>query len=226
MMSYQTAKRGLLVIAVAWAAALPVEAQSVSLPNPDRTGEMSVESAIHGRNSRRHFADEPLTIEDAGQLLWAAAGRTVDGISGPTRAPASAGGLYPIEAYLVAEKVAGLEPGVYLYRWRSHELELVASGDRLGRLRRAALFQGAVDRAPAAIVLAGDYEVTARRYGERGTERYVHMDAGHSAQNLLLQAESLGLAAVPIGAFTDGPVKRATGIDLAPLYIIPVGPAP
>lgn len=200
--------------------------QTISLPSPDRTGDMSLESAIHGRSSRRHFADEPLSLEEAAQLLWAAAGRTVDGLSGPTRAPASAGGLYPIEAYLVAEDVTGLDPGVYHYRWGSHELELVTSGARLGRLRRAALFQGAVDRAPGAIVLAGDYEVTARRYGERGTDRYVHMDAGHAAQNVLLQAEALGLASVPIGAFTDGPVKRTLGIDLTPLYIIPVGPAP
>lgn len=201
----------------------PAAAHVISLPGPDEQGETTLESAIHQRSSERDFAEKPLSLADAAQLLWAAAGRTVDGVSGPTRAAASAGGLYPIEAYLVAEDVTGLDPGVYQYRWRTHELELVASGERLGRLRRAALFQAAVSRAPAAVVLAGDYSVTARRYGERGTERYVHMDAGHAAQNLILQAEALGLASVPIGAFTDGAVRRALEIELTPLYIVPVG---
>jgi SagB-type dehydrogenase family enzyme len=216
----------LAALAAILAAGVPAGAQTIALPAADRTGETSLESAIYGRSSRRAFAEAPLSLEEAGQLLWAAVGRTVDGVSGPTRASASAGGLYPVEAYLVAGNVDGLEPGVYHYRWRSHELELTAGGDRLGRLRRAALFQAAVSRAPAAVVLAGDYAVTARRYGERGTERYVHMDAGHAAQNVLLQAEALDLAAVPIGAFSDAAVRRTLDLELAPLYIIPVGPGP
>jgi SagB-type dehydrogenase family enzyme len=73
------------------------------------------------------------------------------------------------------------------------------------------------------IVIAADYEVTERRYGERGTERYVHMDAGHAAQNVHLQATALELGSVPIGAFSDRQVRGTLGIDLTPLYIIPVG---
>lgn len=155
--------------------------------------------------------------------MWAASGSTVDGTSGPTRAAASAGGLYPVESYLVADNVAGLDPGVYRYLWDDHALERLKAGRQLGRLRRAALFQGAVSRAPAAVVIAADPAVTRRKYGERGVERYVHLDAGHAAQNVLLQAEALGLASVPIGAFTDNAVRRTLGIDIQPLYIIPVG---
>jgi nitroreductase len=72
-------------------------------------------------------------------------------------------------------------------------------------------------------VLAADYDVTRRRYGERGVERYVHMDAGHAAQNVLLQAEALDLGAAPIGAFSDTSVRRVLGIELEPLYLIPIG---
>lgn len=200
-----------------------VTAQTISLPSPRTSGDVPVESAIQQRQSVRRFSDEALTLAEAGQLLWAASGSTVDGVSGPTRAAASAGGLYPVASYLVAEQVDGLEPGVYRYRWGSHELETVRSGSRLGQLHRAALLQGAVRRAPAVIVIAADYEVTERRYGERGTERYVHMDAGHAAQNVHLQATALELGSVPIGAFSDRQVRRTLGIDLTPLYIIPVG---
>lgn len=198
-------------------------AQTVPLPAPETTGDMSVETAIQERESVRRFTSEALTSAEAGQLLWAASGATADGVTGPTRAAASAGGLYPVESYLVAEHIRGLEPGVYRYLWRSHELEPVRSGRRLGELHEAALRQDAVRRAPAAVVIAADYQVTARRYGERGTERYVHMDAGHAAQNLHLQARALGLGSVPIGAFSDRQLRRALGIDTTPLYIIPVG---
>jgi SagB-type dehydrogenase family enzyme len=198
-------------------------AEEVDLPAPSTDGSISVEETIEGRSSARRFSDAPLSKSEIAQLLWAAGGETADGVSGPTRAPASAGGIYPVEPYLVVGDARELAPGVYRYDWRGHGLERIAGGDRRRRLSRAALGQGAVSRAPCIIVLAADYAATARRYGERGTERYVHMDAGHAAQNVLLQAEALDLGAVPIGAFSDTSVRRVLEIELDPLYLIPVG---
>jgi SagB-type dehydrogenase family enzyme len=216
---------GVVIVLVAVAGILSAHGQSeqISLPPPERSGDVSVEEALQQRTSVRSFTDRPLPLGAAGQLLWAAAGKTVDGVSGPTRAPASAGGLYPITAYLVAGEVAGVEPAVYRYEWREHALSRLRSGDVRGRLQRAALNQSAVGDAPAVIVLGANYEVTRQRYGERGVERYVHMDAGHAAQNVALQAETLDLALVPIGAFQNGAVGRLLGIDTEPLYLIPVG---
>ena len=53
----------------------------------------------------------------------------------------------------------------------------------------------------------------------------VHLEAGHAAQNVLLQSVSLGLAAVPIGAFHDTQVQSVLSLpeDHAPLYLIPIG---
>jgi nitroreductase len=53
------------------------------------------------------------------------------------------------------------------------------------------------------------------------------MDAAHAAQNTLLQAVALGLAAVPVGAFDDEAVRSALGApaEHVPLYVIPVGKA-
>jgi SagB-type dehydrogenase family enzyme len=198
-------------------------AQTITLPEPSRDGETTLEEAIDRRHSVRSFTDEPLRLAQVGRLLWAGGGVSVDGVSGPTRTAPSAGGLYPIEVYLVAGQARDLEPGVYRYRWREHELERIVSGDLRGRLRRAALGQGAVADAPCVVVLGANYAVTRARYGSRGVERYVHMDAGHAAQNLLLQAEALGLGMVPIGAFNNSAVRELLEIETEPLYLLPVG---
>jgi SagB-type dehydrogenase family enzyme len=73
-------------------------------------------------------------------------------------------------------------------------------------------------------VIAAEYARTEARYGDRA-ERYVHLEAGHAAQNLLLQAVALGLGAVPIGAFDDAAVQEVLGLptEWVPLYLIPVG---
>jgi len=88
----------------------------------------------------------------------------------------------------------------------------------------AGLKQDALRDAPAVFLIAAVYERTATKYGERA-ERYVHLEAGHAAQNLLLQAVALGLGGVPIGAFNDDQLQSALSLppDHAPLYLVPVG---
>ena len=55
--------------------------------------------------------------------------------------------------------------------------------------------------------------------------RYVHIETGHAAQNLSLQAESLGLGTVVVGAFNDDEVKAVLQLpdDVQPLILMPVG---
>ncbi len=162
-------------------------------------------------------------MEQVGQLLWAVGGVTADGVSGPTRTAPSAGGLYPISLYLVAGEVEGLEPGVYVYRWDRHDLQRIAAGDAGRGLSDAALGQRAVAEAPGSIVLGAAYDRTRRRYGRRGVERYVHIDAGHAAQNVGLQAQTIGLTSVMIGAFDDNAVANRLNLRTVPIYILPVG---
>ncbi len=195
--------------------------ESVKLPEPKYSSSTSVEEALLQRRSVRDFGDTPITVTEVSQLLWAAQGMTVP--RGFRTAP-SAGALYPLELYLVAGNVNGLPAGIYKYVPRSHELLSILKGDRRGDLCNAALGQSSVRRAAAVIVLAGVYERTTSKYGERGI-RYVHMESGHAAQNVCLQALSLGLGTVVIGAFRDDEVKRLLRMANAesPLYIIPTG---
>lgn len=193
----------------------------VKLPEFKPDGVMSLERAMLLRRSVRDFLDEPLPLAHVAQLLWAAQGSTSP--RGFRTAP-SAGALYPLEITLVSGRVGGLPPGVYKYKPGNHELIRVFEGDRRAELASAALRQSWVKDAPVSIVVSCVYERTTGRYRERGI-RYVHMEAGHAAQNVCLQAVALGLGSVVVGAFADADVKRLLHMQdpEEPLAIIPTG---
>ena len=140
------------------------------------------------------------------------------------RTAPSAGGLYPLEIYLVAGKVEGLPPGVYKYVVDSHRLLRISDRDKREQLAMAALNQLPVMEGAADIVIAAVYERSTSKYGERGI-RYTQIEVGHVAQNICLEATVLGLGVVTVGAFDDNQVKRVLDIpdEETPLYIIPVG---
>ena len=178
---------------------------------------MSLEAALQARRSVREFGAEPLTASQIGQLLWAAQG-TAHG-NGARTAP-SAGALYPLEIYAVTDaSVERYEPG-------DHALVRVRDDDRRAVLRDAALDQDCVREAPLSIVVTGVFARTAVKYGQARAERYVHLEAGHAAQNVLLQAVALGLGAVAVGAFDDRRVQQALDLprDHEPLYLLCIGP--
>jgi len=188
-----------------------------ALPSPRLAGPLSLEEALRARRSIRSFSAQALMRTEIGQLLWAAQG--VTDAAGHRTAP-SAGALYPLELDVVTPD------GVARYMPDEHGLAWRTTTDVRPLLRAAALDQSTVGEAPLVIVISGVVERTATRYGARA-QRYVDLEAGHAAQNILLQAVSLGLGAVPIGAFDDAAVRRV--LDLAqgeaPLYLIPVGHA-
>lgn len=195
--------------------------ERISLPAPAQDSRTSVEAALASRRSCREFQSTPLSLAEIGQLLWAAQG--VSDERGRRTAP-SAGALYPLEAYLVAAGVEGLERGVYHYSPAEHALARILAGDVRAALSRAALDQEALRDAPATVVLAAVYERTAGKYGERGP-RYVHMEVGAAAENLALQAEALSLGMVFIGAFHDEQVRDVLQLpdDQHPLALLPAG---
>lgn len=193
----------------------------IQLPAPKYRGDVSLEEVLKKRRSLRSFAKGPLSSEHTGQLLWAAQGITDP--AGLRTAP-SAGALYPLETYLVVREVDGLEKGVYKYLPKPHALKRIDTKEKdpSYELYNAALMQDWVRAAQINIVFGAVFERTTSKYRERGI-RYVYMEAGHAAQNVLLQAEALSLGGVVIGAFYDDRVKKAVGMEEEPIYIISVG---
>ena len=199
----------------------------IRLPEPAYKSEVSIEEALKSRRSRRSYQDKPLTLKHVSQLLWAAQGVTKRDFMlryGGFKTAPSAGATYPLEVYVVVKEggVEELEPGIYHYLPKDHEIELIKKGDFSDQLTKASLGQEWVKDAAINLVITAIYERTTGRYGERGI-RYVHMEVGHVGENVYLQCESLGLGCVVIGAFYDDEVKKILGVDEAPLYIIPVG---
>lgn len=198
------------------ATAPPFPVQEISeLPPPRHGAPVSLERRLLVRRSHREFTAEPLTEREISQLLWAAQGITAEW--GGRTAP-SAGGLYPLELYLLtADSYRHYVP-------QGHRVELLVSEDLRARAADAALHQPAVGTAALTIVITAMYARTVKKYGSRG-HRYVQLEAGHAAQNVLLQAVALGLVAVPIGAFDDQRLAEALRLpsDRTPLYILAVG---
>lgn len=197
--------------------------KTIDLPEPQHNSRTAIEQALLERRSQRSYAEKHLTLEEISQLCWAAQGVTSPG--GFRTAP-SAGALYPLEIFVAAADVEGLEPGIYRYQPENHRLVPEIRGKPTEALWQAGLHQSAIKQAPAVFVFTAVFERTIRKYRERG-KRYTLMEAGHAAQNLCLQGVSLDLATVPIGAFDDSRVARTLGLDenTRPLYLLPVGHA-
>lgn len=196
----------------------------IRLPEPSYWSDVSVEEALSKRRSIRDYTDEALTLQEVSQLLWAA-----QGITDPRgfRTAPSAGALYPLEVYVVVGDVENLAKSVYKYNPHEHELVKVVEGDKRADLAKAAVGQSWVEKAAIDIVITGVYERTTQKYGERGI-RYVHIEVGHTAQNVCLQATAMGLGAVTVGAFYDDQVGKILNLleGEQPLYIIPIGRRP
>jgi SagB-type dehydrogenase family enzyme len=196
-------------------------AEIIPLPPPRRDGEITVERALQQRRSRREFRKAPLNIPDLSQLLWSAQGITHE--QGLRTAP-SAGALYPLEVYVVVGTVENLPAGVYQYRPHTHQLKRISKEDKRSELASAALDQEYVENNAVVLVFSAVENRTTDKYGRRGI-RYIHMEAGHAAQNVFLQAVSLGLGTVAVGAFDDDRVQQIMQMPEGeiPLYLMPIG---
>lgn len=200
-----------------------------TLPAPSLKGNVSVEEALQSRRSRRQFDDRELSTEQLLQILWSSYGITLKKDSNPNlrgglRTAPSAGALYPLEIYVFVGKVKGIDPGVYKYIPKDHSIVLVMDKDLRSELSAAALNQKMIKDAPTVLVYTSVLERSGK-YGQRGKERYIFMDLGHSAENVYLQAEALKLGTCAVGAFSDEAVKKLMQLPEGeePVYLMPIG---
>lgn len=199
----------------------------VPLP-PAELGEISLAEAVAARRSRRAFGDRAVTTVELATLLHAAYGVTGSLPSTPQllRTAPSGGALYPLELYVLPRRVEGLETALYHYDPLRHVLERLAPlpvvvGSDLSP------YGDLLERCGAVIAITAMFWRSRFKYGHRAY-RFTLLEAGHVAQNALLAAAALGLAAVPLGGFYDRTVDALLGVDglhEASLYLVPVGSA-
>jgi len=187
-----------------------------NLHRPNRRGSVSLEETLAKRRSIRQFEDKALTIDQISQLFWAGQGITKK--SRGLRTAPSAGATYPLTLYGVTKD------GVYRYLPGENSLQRISSKDQRNKLSIASYGQRWIAKVPLNVLITADLTQMKSRYGD-SAERYTDMEAGHVAQNILLQAVALGLGAVPVGAFLKNPTKMMLGLpdNEIPLYIISIG---
>ena len=186
----------------------------IKLPPPDFTNA-SVEECMEARRSVRGYQEKELSLQQISNILWSAQGITEERYG--FRTAPSAGATYPLEVFIAKKD------GLFRYIPSSHGLKQEMSKDIRRDIAKAALGQGFISDAGLVVIVTAVFERTAMRYGDRAV-RYVHIEAGHCAQNIHLEAVALGLGSVPVGAFRDGELSKALKLDREePLYIIPVG---
>lgn len=199
-----------------------VATESVTLPAPPALeGGPTLDHCLRTRRSSRNFLPEPISLADAGRILWAAQGCT--GLGGLRTAP-SAGAIYPIRSYLLTAAIEGLTPGFYSYDSDAGTLRLLRKGDRRRSLARAASGQTCVEECAFALLLTGWYKRAAREFGD-AAPRLAAMECGHIGQNFCLQATAMGLGAIGLGRLDAEAVRLLLRLpeNEEPLYLLLAG---
>lgn len=188
------------------------DVESFKLPAPKKRAGPSLWTAMGTRRSRRNYAPQPMKREELSQIMWAASGITAEAQGFYLRTAPSAGGLYPIETYVVVNKVHGMGPGVYHYFPPDHALELLRAGDYSRAVAHAALDQKMAINASIVLIWTAVVERARWKYRQRAY-RYIYLDAGHIGQNVALAAEGIGLGCCAIGALYDDEVNDLVAAD-------------
>jgi nitroreductase len=213
-----------------------VKTKVIKLQDPRTDGSIAVEKVLNERRSIRSFGKDGLTLSEVSQLLWAAQGVTDD--KGHRTAP-SAMARYPLQVYLLASNVSGMPSGVYKYTPQDHSLSVIAQGEIDEYYNATAGFEEWIKTAPAIFVITGDLNSMNKMAGTRMTEnqapmnqtpardlsRWVYVEAGAAAENLLLEVVSLDLASTYTAGFNANKTEELLGLPLGqvPIGALPVG---
>ena len=209
-----------LVLAMVWSQPSEPQAPRVELLSPQLKSQTSIEEALQFRRSSRQFSPEKLTLQQLSQLLWAG-----QGITSPLglRTAPSAGAKYPLELYVISNQMEGLEPGIYHYLPQSHLLEKRSDNVAKNDLYSLSFKQSWVKDAPLLLIITANFAKTEEKY-HRYAPAYVYMEAGHAAQNIMLQSVSLKLAIVGVGGFEHSKLNQLLGLKQEQsIYILCIG---
>lgn len=201
------------------------DSEKVSLPLPVVQGGPGLWEVMRSRRSVRAYTQDSISLEELSQILWAAQGITASIGDHKLRTTPSAGALYPIETYLLVNRVNGLQPGLYHYDVETHKLDILKLGNYSREIRAGALDQQIAERASIVFIWSAIFQRSKWKYLQRAY-RYIFLDAAHIAQNLALAVQGLGLGSCQIGALYDDYLNELMGFDIneeSVIYLSSVG---
>ena len=192
-------------------------AERIALPASDSKRD-SFFRTLHARRTRRTFSPAPASLASISQLLqttWGVQGfiKTKAFGSLPLKTSPSGGARHPIEVYVMALRVKGLDPGLYHYDARGHALERISSAATARKARAYCADQPYAARAAALFIMTAIFARSMWKYRHPRAYRVVLLDAGHLGQTFCLTATRMGLASFSTAALKDTLIERDLGID-------------
>ena len=205
-------------------------AELISLPLYERDAD-SFFQTLHARRTQRKFSEADVSLHSVSKLLqttWGIQGYIESKYFGPLplKTSPSGGARNPIEVYLMALRVNGLDSGLYHYDARDHALERICSEATAQTARAYCADQPYVARAAALFIMTGVFARTMWKYQHPRAYRVVLLDAGHLGQTFCLTATRMGLAPFSTAALKESLIEKDLGIDgisESVLYVTGVG---
>jgi len=207
--------------------------ESISLPVPPAHTDDFFQT-LYARRTHRKFSTAGVCLEVVSKLLhatWGVQGYIESKYFGslPLKTSPSGGARNPVEVYLMALRVNGLDPGLFHYDAQEHALARISSGATPQSARAYCADQQFVADAAALFIMTGVFERTMWKYPHPRAYRVVLLDAGHLGQSFCLAATRMGLAPFSTAALKDSLIETDLGIDgvaESVLYVTGIGGLP
>jgi SagB-type dehydrogenase family enzyme len=203
--------------------------EKIPLPKTFPASRTSFDKVLLRRTTARQFGGGAVKLEELAKVLHMSYGVTRDNAGThfprPFRVVPSGGALYPLELYLYATRVNDLDPGLYHYDAEDRSLDVLRRQDDLDEIAGYFVQSDLARSAAAVLFVSAVFYRSTFKYGDRGY-RFVLLEAGHLAQNAILTAQEMGLAAASVGGYTDRDVDRYLrfdGISESTIYVILLG---
>ena len=205
-------------------------AAPIRLPAPEIQQDTFFET-LHARRTHREFAKAAVSLESVSNLLqttWGVQGYVQTNVFGklPYKTSPSGGARHPVEVYLVALRVKGLDRGIYHYQAKDNHLAKLP-GKASARMASAyCADQPYFGEAAALFIMTAVFARTMWKYGRARAYRVVLLETGHLGQTFCLTATRLGLAPFTTAALKDSVIEKDLGIDgisESVLYVTGVG---
>ncbi|MEI6863963.1 MAG: SagB/ThcOx family dehydrogenase [Candidatus Adlerbacteria bacterium] len=188
-----------------------VERAGRVLLKPHTPVEADFYSVVSSRKSPFTFTQKTITLDQLASFLQLSYGENNIG-SASRRLVPSGGARYPLELYVLALNIEGLEPGVYHYNIKNHQLEhyfwkVFSPGDISNYVGYPWVATG-----NALVVMTAVFERSTQKYGSRGY-RYMLLEAGHVGQMMCMAARYLGFNTRPLSGTRDEALEELLDID-------------
>jgi SagB-type dehydrogenase family enzyme len=214
----------------------PPQFKRIAAAAPIRLSAPEIETdaffeTLHARRTHREFAQAAVSLESVSNLLqttWGVQGYVQTNVFGklPYKTSPSGGARHPIEVYLVALRVKGLNRGIYHYQAKDNRLTRIPGKVSARTASAYCADQPYFGAAAALFIMTAVFARTMWKYGRARAYRVVLLETGHLGQTFCLTATRLGLAPFTTAALKDSRIEKDLGIDgisESVLYVTGVG---